>query len=72
MAPDPKARARKLAGIARAHSDWEAAHLPDAPFDPKKSKPDSDYNQHHLDVDATPEQEADLARRVKAELDAAT
>lgn len=46
--------------VAQMHYEWERKHLAEAPFKPETARrPDSDYNLHHLDVSATPEQDAE-------------
>jgi hypothetical protein len=65
MSPE---RRRRLAALARVHHEWTMRHLASSAFHPDKHpKPGSDYNQHHLDIEATPEQLDELhseARRV--------
>jgi hypothetical protein len=51
--------------VAEAHHEWVLAIEPSTPFHPERSGPGSDYNQHYIDLEASPEQEADLHRRVK-------
>ena len=58
-APDRQARLDRIAAVFAA---WEDAHLDQAPFTERPRG--SDYPLHHLTVDATPEQEADLQARV--------
>lgn len=62
-------RLARLLIIAGAHDDWVDQWLTDeTPFTPRKGK--SDYNQHFLDVEATPTQDADLWARVQPALTA--
>lgn len=66
----PERRAR-LAAIARAHRRWEDRHLADGDgptVDPARATAGSDYGLHHLTVDATPAQLAELAELVDEEL----
>lgn len=62
----PIDRKTKMARIAQAHYEWELAwrHLEQDLYDPAKDKPGSDYNQHVLDMEATPEMQDDLQRRI--------
>lgn len=49
------ARAAKLRAIREAHDTWVGEHTEavGARFDPAAHpKPGSDYNQHHVDIDA--------------------
>lgn len=62
--PSP-GRLRRLAALAQARNDWEDKHLEGAPFRPQGRKQGSDYNQHHLDVDASPDVEAEFAAKAK-------
>ena len=58
------ARRQKLAAIAKAHDEWVDENLASAPFDSAGyPKPDSDYNQHYLDVEASGEEEDELATK---------
>lgn len=63
-------RRTRLAAIAEVHDQWVSDTLPAATFDPDNAPPlhegvtEGDYNQHHLDADATAAQEADLFRRL--------
>jgi hypothetical protein len=41
----------RLRRVADIHGEWERANLAGAAFNPRG--PESDYNQHHLDVDAS-------------------
>lgn len=66
----PERRAR-LAAIARAHRKWEDKHLAESAPDPNRISEGGDYGLHHLTVDATPAQAADLAEMVEEELRAA-
>lgn len=55
--PAPE-RLRLLQAVAAAHDSWVGARLraDDTGFTPRGA--DSDYNQHHVDVEATAEQSA--------------
>ena len=63
-ATDDGDRQERLDRIAAAFQAWEDDHLDRAPFDDAKGGEGSDYNLHHLTVDATPEQEDDLQARL--------
>lgn len=62
-------RQDRLNAIARAHRKWEQQRLAsDEPL-PFQARPEpTAYPQHHLTVDASPEDEAALQRLVEAEL----
>lgn len=51
-------RIRRLRELGEWHDEWAATHGASAGFHPDQHpKPGSDYNQHHVDLDATPEAE---------------
>ena len=56
-------RAEKLRELARVHDEWVGDHLEDAPFHPEGRPEGSDYNQHHVDVDAGGAAEDDFTQR---------
>jgi len=60
-----ESRAAKLMALSEAHDDWVTANVAASPFDPPTDGRTTDYQEHHLDVSATAEQEADLQHRVK-------
>lgn len=47
--------------LAAWHTEWVHRYLDDAEFAPAGRKAGSDYNQHYLDVEASPEVEAEFA-----------
>jgi hypothetical protein len=59
-----ESREQFLARVAEEHYQWEGRHLESATYDPN-ARPDSgDANMWYLDMNATPEQEKELADRV--------
>jgi molybdopterin-guanine dinucleotide biosynthesis protein len=65
--PSPERR-RRLAAIAAAHHEWALQQLQrdDVPFRPRGN--DSDYNLHHLDIEADGQAEDDLQAAVQRHL----
>jgi len=63
MNPD---RRRRLIALADWHQEWVEANLAraSAEFDSRGRKPGSDYNQHHVDVDADDDEFHAEARRI--------
>ncbi len=55
--------------VAEVHTEWALANTP-ARFAPEGHPEGSDYNVETLDVEATPEQEAELDRMILERLDA--
>ncbi|BEP13519.1 hypothetical protein acdb102_18300 [Acidothermaceae bacterium B102] len=51
--------------VAEAHYAWVVAHDASTPFRPERYGPGSDYHQHVVDLEASPDQEADLHRRIE-------
>lgn len=51
-----------MAAYREIYAAWVDRHVDDSPFDPHSAG--SDYPEHHLTVDSTPEQDADLDARV--------
>ncbi|WP_091453193.1 hypothetical protein [Micromonospora inyonensis] len=49
---DPERR-RRLVALGDWHREWADKQDTAAAFDPSGRPPGSDYNQHHVDVDAT-------------------
>jgi hypothetical protein len=65
--PSPERR-RRLTAVAEAHHQWTLEQLPrtDVPFRPRDEN--SDYNLHHLDVEADGAAEDDLQAAVDRHL----
>jgi hypothetical protein len=61
----------KGAAIAEAHYQWTMRHSKNMPFDPSQQtgEPDDDYNQHHLTVSGSPEQQKELTDAINAILE---
>jgi hypothetical protein len=55
-----------LNALATLHDEWVAANADGAGFDPKGRPARSDYNIHHVDLDATPEAADDFAAKAAA------
>jgi hypothetical protein len=60
MSPD---RRRRLEELGRLHSEWVARHVASTPFRPDGA--DSDYNVHHVDVEASADAEREFMRRAR-------
>lgn len=62
--PSPERR-RRLAAISEGHREWAVQQVPrgDVPFTPRGD--DSDYNLHHLDIEADARAEDDLDAAVE-------
>jgi hypothetical protein len=59
-------RLRKLMELARWHDEWAKRHTDDGQFRPEEHPdPDSDYNVHHIDVDPSPDAEAEFMMRAR-------
>lgn len=69
-ASTPLDRRTKMARIAAAHDEWEEAwaHMRQELFNPAMAEQFSDYHEHLLDMEATPEMNDDLTRRVNEKL----
>lgn len=52
-----------LNALASLHDSWVAANAGAAGFDPEGRPATSDYNIHHVDLDATPKAAADFATK---------
>lgn len=52
---------KRLRALARAHDAFVVANL-DAPFHPEGRSPQSDYNQHSVDLEAPPEAQRDFSQ----------
>ena len=55
--------ARLYATLAQIHEDWVEEMRPHVPYNPAHDSPGSDYSQHHVDADASGEQEQVLRGR---------
>ncbi|MFI6162250.1 hypothetical protein ACIA59_20190 [Micromonospora haikouensis] len=62
MNMDPERR-RRLVALGDLHREWAEKHDTSTPFDPDGRPQGSDYNQHHVDVEAAAADEADFVRR---------
>jgi hypothetical protein len=51
--PSPE-RVAKLAALGKLHDEFVAENAAAAGFEPDGRKPGSDYNVHHVDLDADP------------------
>jgi hypothetical protein len=60
---DPERR-RKLLELAAWHREWSAKHADRTPYRPEGDD-DSDYNLHHVDLDADPDAEAEFMHRAR-------
>ncbi|WP_232344899.1 hypothetical protein [Actinoplanes awajinensis] len=60
----PPTRAERLRALGAWHAEWQAKHAGSTPFRPERYPGDSDYNQHYVDVEASPE--ADWEYTVRA------
>lgn len=59
-------RREKLAALAAVHDEWQVRSFRGAyiHFDPSRANvPDSDYNQHHVDIDASAAAQDDFHQR---------
>lgn len=61
--PPPLTQEERLRALSAWHAEWERRHTPSTPFRPERHAPDSGYNLHHVDVDASPEADAEYFRR---------
>ncbi|MFG3709205.1 hypothetical protein ACGF7U_31365 [Micromonospora sp. NPDC047670] len=61
-AMDPERR-RRLVALGDLHREWADRHEKSTPFDPDNRPQDSDYNQHHVDVDADAAATEEFVRR---------
>lgn len=50
------ARVKQLQRLAEVHDEWVDAHLASSAFQPDGRVVGSDYGQHYLDLEATPDQ----------------
>lgn len=57
------ARVAELNALADLHAEWTAEHAGGAAFNPKGRKPGSDYNVHHVDLEADQAAMDDFYRR---------
>jgi len=60
--PHPE-RIERLAALASLHDQWVADTAETAGFDPAGRPKKSDYNIHHVDLEATPEAGDDFTRK---------
>lgn len=62
---DPELR-RRLVALGNAHDEWVDGKLATdpGPFRPEGRKPGSDYNQHHVDLEADDDAFHDRARQI--------
>jgi hypothetical protein len=60
----PAVRRRQNA-LAAWHDRWSAQHTESAPFTAEGHPAGSDYNQHHIDVEADGEAEDQFHRRAR-------
>ena len=51
--------------VAEAHYEWVLAHDATTPFQPERYGAGSDYGQHVVDLEASPDQGADLHHRIE-------
>jgi hypothetical protein len=58
-------RARRLRELAEWHDEWVSKWADRAGFRPEGRKPDSDYNLHHVDLDAPAEAQEEFYRRAR-------
>jgi hypothetical protein len=64
--PEDSPRLRKLMAVARWHDEWARKHADDGDFRPEEHpEPHSDYAVHHLEVDASPEVEAEFMLKAR-------
>ncbi len=56
------ARVERLQRLAEVHDAWVSRHLAGSAFRPEGRMEGSDYGQHYLDLEATPEQLDELLR----------
>lgn len=54
-------RVARLTALTDLHDQWVAANADSAGFDPKGRPKKSDYNIHHVDLDADPTAAAEFA-----------
>lgn len=64
MRMDPARRAR-LVALGDLHREWVVRSTTDATFDPAGRVAGSDYNQHYVDVDASPVDEDAFHNRAR-------
>jgi hypothetical protein len=61
-----EARVRKLRALGDFHAEWTAQHADEAGFHPTEHpKPGSDYNVHHVDLDAPAAAETEFHDRAR-------
>lgn len=65
---DPVTRAERLRALGELHDRWVADNLAAASecFAPQGRKAGSDYNQHHVDLDAPVEAQDEFDRQAMA------
>jgi hypothetical protein len=61
---DRRSRAPSSRAVAEAHDDWVTANSHIPPAHPENYRKGSDYLEHYLDVNSTPEMEADFQGRI--------
>lgn len=61
--PPPPTQEERLRAVGSWHAEWERKHAATTPFRPERHAPDSGYNLHHVDVDASPEADWEYIRR---------
>ncbi|MGC5664936.1 hypothetical protein ACN261_31600 [Micromonospora sp. WMMD723] len=59
---DPERR-RRLVALGDWHREWADRTETSTPFTPDDQPAGSDYNQHHVDVDATAAAQGEFVRR---------
>jgi hypothetical protein len=65
MNMDPELR-RRLVALGELQRQWSARHESQTPYAPGENRPaGSDYNQHHVDVDASAAAEDDFHREAR-------
>ncbi|MBW6436339.1 hypothetical protein KZ829_21605 [Actinoplanes hulinensis] len=63
--PPPPTRAERLRALSAWHAEWERKHAATTPFRPELHPGESDYNLHHVDVDASPEADREYTLRAR-------
>lgn len=66
MARSSEERARHMAAVADEHDKWVMARADDAPFRPEQHPDSADYSRWHVDVEASGEDEDQLAQAIEA------
>ncbi|WP_285471704.1 hypothetical protein [Actinoplanes sp. NBRC 101535] len=63
--PPPPTPAERRRALSAWHAEWVEKHAATTPFRPENHPEGSDYNLHHVDMDASPEADREYVRRAR-------